>query len=170
MRTHPTVVLSLLVLLSLPAAAQTVRVKWERTTDFTNYKTYSWMEGTHDDVTESTDQLIVSYINGQLGINDIFQDDFEPDLYVTYHGSREESFEIGGGYRADWTQSGAVTVDSHVAGTLVVDFVDAKDNQVVWRAIASATINRDPKKNRKTVEEALRKMFASFPPAARRNR
>lgn len=51
MRIHPTVVLSLLVLLSLPAAAQTVRVKWERTTDFTNYKTYSWMAGTHDDVT-----------------------------------------------------------------------------------------------------------------------
>ena len=170
MRIHPTVVLSLLVLLSLPVAAQTVRVKWERTTDFTKYKTYSWMEGTHDDVTENTDRLIVSYINGQLGINDIFQDDFEPDLYVTYHGSREESFEIGGGYRADWTQSGAVTVDSHVAGTLVVDFVDAKDNQVVWRAIASATINRDPKKNRKTVEEALRKMFASFPPAPRRSR
>lgn len=95
MRAHPTVVLSLLVLLSLPAAAQTVRVKWERTTDFTKYKTYSWMEGTHDDVTDTTDELIVNYINGQLGISNIFQDDFEPDLYVTYHGSTEESFEVG---------------------------------------------------------------------------
>jgi len=168
MRLHTIVILSFFLLLRLSAAAQTVRVNWEKTTDFTKYKTYSWLEGTHDDVTDATDQLIVNFINSQLGVNHIFQDDFEPDLYVTYHGSREETFEIGGGYRADWTQSGAVTVDSHVAGTLVVDFVDAEDNQLVWRAVAAATIDRNPKKNRKTVEEVLRKMFVSFPPAPRR--
>ena len=170
MRGPAVVALSLFTWLSVPAAAQTVRVKWERATDFSQYKTYAWMEGTAPDVPDATDRIIVDYINSQLGINEIFQDDFEPDLYVTYHGAREENFEVVEGYRTDWTDSGAITVDTHVAGTLVVDLVDADDNQLVWRATATATINNDSKKNRRIVEEALRKMFASFPPAPRRNR
>lgn len=151
-------------LVSAVALAQTVRVRWERGTNFANYQTYTWHDEPADDVADETDQRIVDHIDSVMAINGIFRDDYEPDLFITYYGSAEESFEITGGYRADWQASGAVTVQDHVAGTLVVDIVDVDENQVIWRAIATAAVHRDPKKNRQIVENALSKMFNSFPP------
>jgi len=46
----------------------------------------------------------------------------------------------------------------------VIDIVDVEANQVVWRGIATATIQREASKNRKIVQNALTKMFDSFPP------
>ena len=146
------------------ALAQTVRVKWERGTDFSKYQTYTWHENPSDDVADQTDQIIVDHIDSVMSLNGIFRDDYESDLFITYYGSAEESFGISGGYQSDWTSSGAITIDSHRAGTLVVDIVDVDENQVVWRGIATATIQREARKNRQIVQNALTKMFDPFPP------
>ena len=71
-----------------------------------------------------------------------------------------------GGYRRDWESSGGITVDSHVAGTLVLDLVDARENRIVWRAIATATVSGNPKKARGRIPSVVRKMFADFPPTS----
>lgn len=157
-------------LISAVALAQTVRVKWERDADFSKYQTYTWHENPSDDVADEIDQMIVDHIDSVMSLNGIFRDDYESDLFVTYYGSAEDSFGIGGGYRSDWTSPGAITIDSHRAGTLVVDIVDVDQNQVVWRGIATATIHREPSKNRQIVENALTKMFQSFPPPSPRKR
>jgi hypothetical protein len=157
-------VLVVILLAATQAMAQTVRVQWERTTDFDKYQTYAWLDGTRvkDD---HSHRFIVDYVDGQL--NSVFKDENEPDLYVVYHAAAEGSFEITGGYGRDWKGADAVTVNSHVAGTLVVDLVDAAENQLVWRGIASATVSSSSKKNRETVLKAVEKMFADFPPGTR---
>ena len=149
------------------ALAQTVRVKWERDTDFSKYETYTWRDEPADDINDQIDEIIVGHIDGVMSVNGIFRDDLEPDLLVTYYGSAEESFGIEGGYRADWSAAGAVTIETHREGTLVVDIVDVAQNKVVWRGIASGTIQREARKNRSLVTNALTKMFDSFPPASR---
>ena len=118
--------------------------------DFIKYQTYTWHENPSDDVADATDRIIVDHIDSVMSLNGIFRDDYEPDLFITYYGSAEESFGIGGGYRSDWTSSGAITIDSHRAGTLVVDIVDVDENQVVWSGIATATIQREARKNRQS--------------------
>lgn len=156
--------------MSTVALAQTVRVKWERDTDFSKYQTYTWHQEPSDDVADDIDQIIVNHIDGVMSINGIFRDDYESDLFITYHGSAEDSFEIQGEYRSDWSSPGAITIDSHRAGTLVVDIVDVDQNQVVWRGIATATVERESRKNRQLVSNALTKMFESFPPPKPRER
>ena len=170
MRTARQVLLACLFAAPLLAQKPTVRVKWEKAQDFSKYETYSWLESPTDDVADVTDRIIVDTLDAHMSIHGIFKDDFEPDLHVVYYGSAEESFEIGGGYRSSWSDPQAVTIQNHTAGTLVLDVVDADSGQVVWRGIATATIEPDPKKNVKTVREALRKMLDSFPPAPRRRR
>ena len=152
------------------ALAQTVRVKWERGTDFSKYQTYTWHDEPYDDVDDIIDQIIVDHVDSVMSINGIFRDDYEPDIFITYHGSAEESFEIQGEYRADWSSPGAITIDGHRAGTLVVDIVDVDGNHVLWRGIATATVQREPRKNRQIVINALTKMFESFPPPPPRKR
>lgn len=157
-------------LVSAVALAQRVQVKWERGTDFTKYQTYTWDDEPVDDVDNLIDDLIVSHVAGVMSINGIFKDDYEPDLFITYHGSAEESFGIEGKYRSDWKAPGAITIESHREGTLVIDLVDVAENQVVWRGIAGGTIQREASKNRNLVANALTKMFDSFPPQPPRKR
>ncbi len=152
-----------LVLSGADGLAQTYRVRWERGTDFEKYKTYAWLDGTkvYDETSHS---YIVQFIADRLGINGIFMDENDPDLYVVYHASAEGELKITGGYSSSWRDADAVTVNSYLAGTLVIDLVDDAEDQLIWRATASATVSPDPKKNRGTVRKALEKMFADFPP------
>jgi len=153
----------LTALFASDSQAQTVRVQWDRKVDFSAYQSFSWLEGTAA-VDPDVNQLIADTIENELSVRGIFPDENEPDLHVVYHASAREEFQVGGGYRRDWTDSGAVTVDSHLAGTLVVDLVDAEENRVVWRAIATATVSGNPKKARGRIPSVIQKMFADFPP------
>jgi hypothetical protein len=155
-----------ILLAATQAMSQTVRVRWEPTTDFDKYQTYAWLEGTRVKDAHSH-RFIVEYVDGQLGVNSVFKDENEPDLYAVYHAAAEGSFEITGGYGSDWKGANAITVNNHVAGTLVVDLVDAAENQLVWRGIATATVSSERKKNQDTIRKAVEKMFADFPPGTR---
>jgi hypothetical protein len=152
--------------LATEAVSQTVRVRWDRNAEKKEYLTYAWLDGTHVEDAQ-THQFIVDYVDGQLGINGVFKDENDPDIYLVYHASAKNSFEITGGYGYNWKGADTITVASHVAGTLVIDLVDAAENQVIWRGIATATVTGDPKKNRGKVIKAVEKMFANFPPGAR---
>jgi hypothetical protein len=149
----------------LPASsdAQTIRVKWDRKVDFSRYQSFAWLEGTAA-IDPEVNRRIAETIENELSVRGIFPDEADPGLLVVYHASRDETFEVQGGYRRDWEDSGAVTVDSHVAGTLVVDLVDAEQNRVVWRAIATATVTGNPKKVRGRIPGVVQRMFADFPP------
>jgi hypothetical protein len=154
---------ALLLALAVDSQAQTVRVQWDRKVDFSTYQSFTWLEGTAA-VDPEVNQLISQSIENELSVRGIFPDEDEPDLHVVYNASAREEFQVEGGYRRDWTDSGAVTVESHLAGTLVVDLVDAEENRVVWRAIATATVSGNPKKARGRIPSVIQKMFADFPP------
>jgi len=58
-------------------------------------------------------------------------------------------------------------VDSYEyeVGTLVLDFVDAKKKELVWRGTASGVI--DPGKTAEQINEVITKMLENFPPPKR---
>ncbi len=143
--------------------AQTVRVQWDRKTDFSGYQSFAWMEGTAA-VDPEVNRMLVEALENELSVRGIFPDEAEPDLYVVYHASAREEFQLAGGYRTDWEDSGAVKVESHLAGTLVIDLVDAVKNRVVWRAIATATVTGSPKKVKTRIPSIVQRMFEDFPP------
>jgi len=156
-----------LALFGADSEAQTLRVQWDRNVDFSVYQSFAWIEGAAA-VDPEVNRILVESIENELSINGIFPGEpieEEPDLHVVYHASAQKEFQVEGGYRRDWNDSGALTVDSHVAGTLVLDLVDARENRVVWRAIATATVGSDPKKARDRILAVVQKMFANFPPA-----
>lgn len=153
--------------LALSAAlseAPTIRVQWDRKVDFSGYQSFTWIEGTAA-VDPAVNQMLTETIENELAVRGIFPDEADPGLHVAYHASAREEFQVQGGYRRDWEDSGAIEVDSHVAGTLVIDLVDARENRVVWRAIATATVSGNPKKARARIPSVVQKMFADFPPS-----
>jgi Domain of unknown function (DUF4136) len=162
MRTGAQAVL-LLALFGVDSQAQTIRVQWDRKVDFSIYQNFAWIEGTAA-VDPDVNQRISESIENELSVRGIFPDEDEPDLHVVYHASSREEFQVGGGYRRDWEDAGDLKVDSYVAGTLLVELVDAGENRVVWRAMATATVSGNPKKARDRIPSVIRKMFDGFPP------
>ena len=110
MRTVASIAL-VLTLFGADSEAQTVRVQWDRKVDFSGYQSFAWIEGTAA-VDPEVNRILVESIENELSVRGIFPDEDEPGLLVVYHASAREEFQVEGGYKTDWADSGAVTVAS----------------------------------------------------------
>ncbi|MEL6926613.1 MAG: DUF4136 domain-containing protein, partial [Bacteroidota bacterium] len=56
------------------------------------------------------------------------------------------------------------TIINYDEGTLVLDFVDAKTEKLVWRGTATDVLSSDEKEITKTLKRAIRRLIAKYPP------
>jgi hypothetical protein len=87
----------------------------------------------------------VESIENELSFCGIFPDEDEPDLHVAYHARSGGVSRWRADTGATWESSERSRSIRHVAGTLAGS-VDARENRIVWRAIATATVSGNPKK------------------------
>jgi hypothetical protein len=168
--------LGLFLLLPL-ARAQKVTVQCSPKTDFSSYRTYSWVP--HSATAHPILALdIVDAIDRQLQAKGLQKRESGGDLLVNGYGSLSEGMNVS--YDVDvyaapgldgpinWANgsprpgnSTSVYVDK---GTLVVDIADRQTKQLLWRGIAKAKV--DPEQVDKAfeiAEKAVIKMFKSYP-------
>lgn len=166
--------LSIPLVWSLPAMAG-VEVDWDKEVDFSQYKTYAWMDGTPVP-NQLMQRRIEAAIEAELEALGLTKVTGTPDLYVVSHGSLEEEQRVyadtfgyvggprGRGYRG-WGR-GATTTTARVTdveiGKLMVDLVDADKEELVWRAIGSSTLKK-PEKMEKVIPKTAKKMFKKYP-------
>jgi hypothetical protein len=143
-------------------------------TDFSKYKTWAWHEtGSIKD--SLWKQRVQSGVAAELGKKGLTESEGNPDLWVAAHTRLDEQTQIntyntGWGYGWGWYGGGmgmtTSTVQQIPVGTLIVDLVDAKQKELVWRGTATKTLNPDasPETKQKNLQEALAKMFESYPP------
>ncbi len=86
----------LMALFASDSQAQTIRVQWDRKVDFSTYQSFSWLEGTAA-IDPEVNHLISETIENELSVRGIFPDEEVSDLYVVYHASAREEFEVSGG-------------------------------------------------------------------------
>jgi len=81
-------------------------------------------------------------------------------INVTDWGTRIHAY--GG-----WYGDRDVDVYQYEEGTLIVDLIDAKTHQLVWRGTATKTLedNPSPERMEQNLREVVGKMFASYPPS-----
>ena len=167
---------SLTVMLSLGVAAfaQDVRLDYDRTANFSTYRTYQWVD--YKSV-RAGDQLIdrdiKRAVDEQLASKGLRRVDMGGDLCVGYQTSvsQEKEFDaLGWGgppWFGNWGNSRVVTSTIDI-GELAVGLFDPATKQLVWRGWASKTLNisKDPDKNYRTLEKAMLKLFRKYPPTA----
>ena len=172
------VVLALLV--PALAMAQKTSYDYEKTADFTSYKTYEFKAGTAVGQ-ELIDARIVSAIESQLAAKGLTKATGTPDVFVVYHMAFDKEKDIstyssgyGGGYGAygwgwggGWAGGTTTTqVRDILVGTLVIDMADAKKGQLVWRGVGVKEVNTqtNPEKRDKSINNAVAKIFKNYPP------
>src|SRR4029453_10575248 len=108
--------------------------------------------------------------------------DASPDVVVVYHVAFDKEKDIstfssgyGGGYGpygygwgGGWGGMGTTStqVRDILVGTLVVDLIDAKANQVAWRGMGVKEVDTQakPDKRDKSITNAVNKIFKNYPP------
>jgi hypothetical protein len=152
--------------------AQSVTYDFDRSANFTRFKTYTWVRGTN-----LSDQLnhqrIMRAVDAQLASRGFSKVEAaaNPDVLVSYHASFEKNLQInafGSGPRVG-LRSGTATVEEIVVGTLAIDVVDAQTQNIVWRGIATRELDAkaSPEKKEKGINKAAEKIFKNYPPASR---
>jgi len=164
------------VLFATASFAQQVKTDYDRSANFSQYKTYSWEK------VQTKDQLWVDRIKGavnaaltakgltpvesggDLAIIAIETTQNQQTLNTFYDG-----FGGGWGWRGGGGFGDATTTEStYKVGTLVVDLFDAHTKTLLWRGSSSDTLSDKSDKNIKNLDKGVQKMFDHFPPGVKK--
>ena len=159
-----------MLLLATAVFGQHVKTDYDRTTDFSQYKTYSWEKAQTqnalwvDRIKSAVDSDLAAKgwtevpSGGEVALVAIEMTRNQRTLNTFYDG-------FGGGWRwGGGFGDATTTVDTYKVGTLVVDLFDAKTKKLIWRGSASDTLSDKSDKNIKDLDKGVQKMFDHFPP------
>jgi hypothetical protein len=162
---------ALVCLLSIGTLAQEIYVDYNRSQDFSKFRTYAW--GEQPNANEIRNPFLAQAAREQIdaelaqrGLQKV-EESANPDLIVVAGGGAKQqtSYNVWGtgGWRYGGG-SGSITPQTDVIGTLVVDLYDANAKQMVWRGAAQGTLDeKNSEKNQKLVKKAVTKMFKKYP-------
>jgi hypothetical protein len=166
------------VILLLPALAlaQKTSFDFDKSADFSKFKTYALKDGTKvgDPL---VDNRIVAAIEAELAAKGLTKNDAAPDVVFVYHVAFDKQKDItaynsgygGYGYRygGGWgTTTTNVRVNEILVGTLVIDVADAAKKEIVWRGMGVREVDVQAKadKRDKNINGAVKKVLQNFPP------
>ncbi len=168
--------LTALVAVLFVAGCSTLQVStdYDKGTDFSQYKTFSWY-----DTGEMKDSImarrIENVLSDALAARGLKRVESGGDVWLVAHGRLSKQTQIntyntGWGYGWGWYGGMGMTtstVSEIPVGTLIVDLVDGKKKDMVWRGIASDTLDPQaaPEEREKRLRGVAAKLFENFPPA-----
>ncbi len=177
--------MALLLMMATSALCQDVRYNYDKGTDFSKYKTYKWVtlkDAQRPD--DLVDKQIKDSIDTELSIKGLTKTDSDTaDLYVAYQvGMSTEkeftSFNTGmggwgygpGWYGGGWYGGGGGMTTGQTStiyvGQLALDMYDSAGKKLVWRGVASKTLDQKakPDKRQKNLNKAVAKLLKNYPP------
>ena len=151
--------------------AQSISVDFDKSVDFSRFKTYAWVPGTSVP-DELNHKRIQRAVEDQLLAKGLAKVDTRsgPDLLVTYHASVDRDLQItgyGGGLPYRWGGGSLnARAEQIYKGTVVVDLVDAGSRAIVWRATATRDLDlgANAEKRDRNIARTAEKMFKNYPP------
>ena len=150
-----------------------VKHQFDPETDFTVLKTYNWIEATVVGPEYGMKQLlgdrVENAVDKQLQAKGMTAVAENPDVQMIYHVTKEEKIDTNSwGYKYDpnWGKGKDVQTYDHAVGTLIVDMVDAKSKQLLWRGAGDKILSEDTTDEKRTelVDNVIAKIFEDFPP------
>jgi len=156
---------------------------YDRRADFAGYKTFDWMPRPDKmprsawaalDRSPLLDKRIRDAAEQILAAKGLTRSANSPDLLINFYVGFNDRIDItswgyfyGPFWGYYWPGLGPYDVYNYKEGTLVMDFVDSKKNEMVWRGVAEEdifTYDHAPLISDTEVQRILTKLLAQFPP------
>ena len=148
-----------------------VRDDYDPQTDFSGLKTYDWMAPLENSGVDAINlERIKKSVNAQLKSKGLAVASENPDMRIAVQFGKKNKIQthntsVGVGYRRGHMSTGVATTQ-YEEGTLVLDFVDAKSDTLIWRGTARSNIRnlKTPEKRQKYLDTVIEKILKNFPP------
>jgi hypothetical protein len=165
--------LFLAALLVAGCSSVETHVDYDRAQNFSSYRTFAFKDVRTPDNPISLKRVraAVSRTLGSRGLAESAGE--KPDLWVVLHTRAHRQTQVttyNPGWGWGWGWRGAYWNAAYVRqipiGTLMVDLVDTKAKELVWRGSASRVVDADesPQTRDEKVQQAVDKLFDGFPP------
>ncbi len=178
--------LALLAMLLYSTTFSQVSVDYDRTVDFSKYKTFSFAGWQNDSdkllndldkkrlrdafreefasrgleiVTENADAVVTMFL--------VIDQKTSTTAYTDYHGGMGYPIRRGWGMGVGGMGYGSATTtyseNDYLVGTLVVDVYDATAKKLIWQGTSQNTIKEKPSKREKSIPKNVRKLMKKYP-------
>lgn len=163
-----------------------VHVDYDRQAKFGSYRTYAWLPAKGfnlEDVNKLLHLRVKDSIEAKLEKGGLLLVEDDPDLYVTYYTTSKDMTRInivsmgyaygpGWGWDPYWTgywgmgYGGSHAVSGQVAvykkGTLIIDIIDARTKQLIWRGTLQDSVPDNPDKISKKIYKGIDKIVKKW--------
>ena len=164
MKTRSISLLSLALAATLMGCASTqVQTDWDRSTQFSKYNTYTWLETPRMQAMQQAtlfDRRLRAAVEEQLAAKGMQKADAaaDADVFLVYDAAVEGKIDVK--QRGYFGRQ--LDVTEYKEGTLLIDVVDAKTRTLVWRGTATDDVS-DRELSSEKISKAVAKMFSRFP-------
>lgn len=188
MKSNACLVVLVLLAVATSVSAQDVRYDFDKDKDFHKYRTYKWVpiKGADqpDDLTAKALTKAVDAELAQKGMTKTEADN--ADLYIGYQTAiaQEKEFtsmntgwNYGPGWGGGWYGYGGMnsgttygSTSTVYVGQLDLSMYDSATKQLVWRGVASKTLDpkAKPEKKEKNINKAVAKLLKKYPPEVKK--
>jgi len=165
----------ILVVLLVTSCGTIVNYDYEKSTDFTQYKTYNYFDDMKTGLSQLDNKRLMRAIDAKLQTMGLTRSE-NPDFFIDIQSqdviNRNNStvgVGAGGGGRGGF---GGVSVGIPLNGSqntreITIDFVDKNNNEkLFWQAISESSYrqNASPEKREETFVKLVEKIFSGYPP------
>jgi hypothetical protein len=169
-------------------ASMSVNYDYDQRVNFASLKTYDWLPTPQKArISELTIKNIEFAVDKQLEAKGLKMSSENPDFLIAVHVTKQTKvdteqwgyaygngnffhggrFSRFGGATSDYQFRSGTDTYVYEIGTLIVDFVDTKTRELIWRGTATAEI--DPSApSIDLINKAVAKILENFPPPPRR--
>ena len=147
--------------------------------DFKNIKTYAFSKSGIDkaELNDIDKKRILKAIDVELYNKGLRKSSIEPDIIVNFYNKTNKKIDyyptnnyygygVGFGGMGHYSSSWYLNSFSYNEGVLFIDFIDFKNNELIWQGIGKGYLNSDniSKKN-EIIKSMVSKILLQFPPA-----
>lgn len=173
------------ILLSYVTMNGQVNSDYDKTVDFSKYKTYAfkgWEKDSDKLLSDFDKKRVEDAFTSELGLRNLKQDDNSADLgitlylviqdktsttaYTNFNGGMGYGAGFGWGMGAGMGMGSATTTyseDDYQVGILVVDFYDQTSKKLVWQGTLQTEVKAKPQKREKTIPKNVAKLMKKYP-------
>ncbi len=164
---------SFLIIIMLSSCAS-VRVTsdYDDKADFSSYKNFAFYKPGIDkaDISDLDKKRILRAIEGNL-ITKGFQKSDTPDILISIFTKTRDNvnvyqnnMNIGYGWGPFFLNTNYNTVSRNTEGTLYIDLIDAKNQELVWQGIGTGILTQDVARKQEKINEIVNAILTKYPP------
>jgi hypothetical protein len=170
-------------LLTINLNAQ-VKSDYDKDTDFTKYKTYSfggWEKNSDQILTDFDKKRITTALTNELTSRGMTYTESNGDCIITLYivvnkktsTTAYTNYTGGMGYGGRWgwgygginniSASTTYSEDDYNEGTFVVDMYDSTSKKLIWQGVITSIVKEKPEKREKSIPKNMSKLMKSYP-------